>query len=78
MNNGGDVLAKVSAKHPPYVWNGIDRVDNSKGYTMKNCVPCDGVVNKAKLCMSKDEFLEMCKAVSNHKTQENSEWSEIH
>jgi len=60
-----------SKKHEPYVWNGVDRVDNNIGYTLENCVPCNGVVNKAKLTMSKEQFIGMCKAVT--KTQENSE-----
>ena len=57
-----------SKNHEPYIWNGIDRVDNSKGYILDNCVPCDGVVNKAKRNTSKEDFLSMCKAIT--KTQE--------
>ncbi len=32
----------------PYVYNGIDRVDNSIGYTKGNCVACCGMCNFAK------------------------------
>src|SRR3990172_197309 len=35
-NNGG------------YIYNGIDRVNNSLGYILDNCVPCCEVCNKAK------------------------------
>ena len=31
-----------------YIYNGIDRVDNSKGYTADNVVPCCELCNKAK------------------------------
>jgi len=39
------------------VYNGIDRIDNSKGYTTNNTVPCCKTCNYAKLEMSLDDFL---------------------
>lgn len=39
-----------------YEWNGIDRVDNSKGYTADNCVPCCKLCNFGKRDLSVDEF----------------------
>lgn len=39
-----------------YVYNGIDRVDNSKGYTVDNVVPCCKACNLAKHTMTIDEF----------------------
>ena len=41
----------------PYVYNGVDRVDNKVGYTKENCVPCCYVCNLAKRSMSLEEFL---------------------
>lgn len=41
---------------PPYYYNGIDRLDNSKGYTMRNCLPCCEICNKAKRDMSISDF----------------------
>ena len=41
-----------------YVYNGIDRVDNLKGYTIENCVPCCGTCNKAKMSMTENEFAD--------------------
>lgn len=38
-------------------YNGIDRKDNSKGYTPENVVPCCVVCNKMKKTLSHDEFL---------------------
>jgi hypothetical protein len=49
-----------------YVYNGIDRVDNSKGYTDDNCVPCCKICNKAKLKMTKDDFLSWITKVYKH------------
>jgi hypothetical protein len=47
-------------KHPyrdsSYVYNGLDRVDNSKGYTIDNVVPCCGICNHTKATLSQDEF----------------------
>ena len=31
-----------------YIYNGIDRIDNSKGYTLDNVVPCCKICNYAK------------------------------
>ena len=40
-----------------YVYNGIDRVDNSMGYIKDNCVPCCNTCNMAKRTSSADEFM---------------------
>lgn len=37
-------------------YNGIDRVDNSKGYVLENCVPCCKQCNFAKHSMSMNEW----------------------
>lgn len=39
-----------------YIYNGIDRVDNSKGYIIKNVVPCCKKCNQAKMNLTIDEF----------------------
>jgi hypothetical protein len=39
-----------------FVYNGIDRVDNSKGYTKDNCVPCCKQCNRAKGTLNISEF----------------------
>ena len=44
-------------------YNGIDRVDNNKGYIKDNCVPCCKTCNSAKLCMSQQEFFNWIKRV---------------
>jgi hypothetical protein len=54
-----------------YVYNGIDRLDSSKGYTVENCVPCCSEVNYAKRIMSYSDFIQLCKEVTQHMTQEN-------
>jgi hypothetical protein len=32
----------------PILYNGIDRLDNNKGYIKDNCIPCCGVCNRMK------------------------------
>lgn len=36
--------------------NGVDRVDNNKGYVLTNCVPCCTICNMAKSDLSSTEF----------------------
>jgi hypothetical protein len=40
----------------PFYYNGVDRVDNTKGYISDNCVSCCGVCNAMKSGMSYGEF----------------------
>lgn len=43
--------------------NGIDRVDNSKGYVLDNCRSCCGHCNCMKLDMNYDAFVSHCKQI---------------
>jgi hypothetical protein len=45
--------------------NGIDRLDNTKGYTLENCVPCCSVCNKLKSVLTLDEFLTAITKIYN-------------
>lgn len=44
--------------------NGIDRLDNSIGYVIENCVSCCGDCNYAKEARTLYEFLDQCRKVS--------------
>src|SRR5574344_76321 len=47
---------------------GIDRLDNSKAYTLDNCVPCCGCCNKMKMDLTPDFFIKQIKNIYlNHK-----------
>ena len=46
-----------------YIYNGIDRVDNNKGYTIENIVPCCGICNQAKHKLTLQEFKDWIKKV---------------
>jgi hypothetical protein len=41
-----------------YIYSGVDRVDNGKGYSKENCVPCCKTCQYAKRDNSVDDFLQ--------------------
>ena len=43
-------------RNSKFIYNGIDRVNNSKGYTSDNCVSCCRICNSAKNDLTIDEF----------------------
>lgn len=49
-------ICKSNHNKGNFVYQGIDRIDNSLGYDIKNVVPCCRICNRAKDTMSKDEF----------------------
>lgn len=49
-----------------YIYNGIDRVDNTVGYIPENCAPCCGYCNWMKSAAGVDEFREWVIQVYNH------------
>lgn len=46
-----------------YHYNGIDRKNNSKGYTLENAVPCCGQCNIAKASFTEHEFISWVRMV---------------
>jgi len=48
-----------------YIYNGIDRCDSSKGYTLDNCVACCGKCNEAKNSLNVNEFYAYIEKVYN-------------
>lgn len=48
--------------------NGLDRIDNSKGYTSDNVAPCCRVCNKAKSDMTRDQFLDWAQRLVDFQT----------
>lgn len=47
-----------------YVFNGIDRVDNTKGYEIDNCVACCKTCNYMKRNLKYDEFIGQTLAIA--------------
>ncbi len=53
-------LSRKGSVSGAYTYNGIDRKDNSIGYTMSNCVSCCKVCNFSKRTSSDIEFTQHC------------------
>lgn len=63
---GIDPSQKHKTNGKLYIYNGIDRVDPTGGYSLDNIVPCCKTCNFAKLSMTRQEFLEWIERVYNH------------
>lgn len=44
-------------KRMGYMYNGVDRIDNTEGYTLDNCIPCCTMCNKMKMDHNLFDFL---------------------
>lgn len=49
-----------------FTYNGIDRVDSTIGYIPGNVVSCCGRCNSAKSDMTRDEFIELVRAIARN------------
>jgi hypothetical protein len=59
---------KTTNKFGAICVNGIDRIDNSKGYTVENSVPCCDKCNHGKKDYSYSEFVDWIKRVADYMT----------
>jgi hypothetical protein len=59
---------KIDTRGGTFYWNGIDRKDSSKGYTMDNVVPCCTFMNFAKRSTPYDEFVAWVDDFMRYKT----------
>jgi len=50
----------------PFIYNGIDRINNSLGYITGNCVSCCQSCNSAKGTKSMEEFIQWNKDYPRH------------
>lgn len=49
-----------------FLYNGLDRMDSSKGYTTDNVVPCCGRCNEAKMSENQKDFLDWVERVYSY------------
>lgn len=56
-------IKKLKTGYGEFVYNGIDRKDNTKGYSMYNCVPCCSFCNYTKNSVSFNEFIKWIRTV---------------
>lgn len=52
-----------------FKYNGVDRYDNTKGYTVNNCVSCCFTCNRAKLDMSVEQWTAWLQRISKFQTK---------
>ena len=57
---------RVGRENGQYSYNGLDRVDNSEGYTTSNVVTCCSICNWAKLDKNLNDFKEWIRNVYNN------------
>lgn len=67
--SGIEKSLKINRKDLFGYWecNGIDRLDNSKGYTIENSVPCSSIINMMKGTLSEKEFLKIIRLIYENK-----------
>ena len=58
-------VAAKGRSYGEFIYNGVDRIDNSKGYTIDNCVSCCRRCNALKSNMSIQEFKEIIQNLYN-------------
>jgi hypothetical protein len=59
-------IQKAEGNNGDFIYNGIDRVDNSIGYEINNCVPCCTICNQAKHILSQEDFINWVKKIYNN------------
>jgi hypothetical protein len=67
----GEKPLRVSYKNgedQAYIYNGIDRVDNTLGYIKENVVPCCTTCNKMKINYNQTFFIDHVKKIARHLT----------
>jgi len=48
-----------------FIYNGIDRVDNNRGYELDNCVACCKYCNIAKHTLTQADFFKLIKKIAD-------------
>jgi hypothetical protein len=49
-----------------YVYNGVDRLDSTIGYSKENCVAACGICNRMKMKQTYQEFIDHVKQIAKH------------
>jgi hypothetical protein len=70
--NPEQVLKGKKEWYSDFVYNGIDRFDNSKGYTPTNIVPCCVLCNRFKSSLNIDVFLGHCEKIMQYQNSKKS------
>lgn len=52
-----------------YIYNGVDRINNTLGYSIDNVVSCCGICNAMKSSMDADYFIKKCKTIAENRSK---------
>lgn len=66
-SNSFESKARLYQPNGPFSYNGIDRLENEKGYIKGNCVPCCKDCNKMKMDMNFSDFIDKVNSIYNFK-----------
>ena len=58
--------AKDKKKRGYILYNGIDRIENNKGYKIDNCVTCCGLCNQMKMGLKFKDFIKHIRNINNN------------
>ena len=64
---------KYKSTYGDYYYNGMDRVDSNKGYTINNVVACCWNCNKAKSSLAQKEFLILVENIYNNRIKNENQ-----
>lgn len=67
------MVSKSKTGYGEYIYNGIDRKDNTLGYSINNCVAACKTCNFAKNDLELDVFLNWVKSIYNHSLKGNDD-----
>jgi len=57
---------RINGRSVSVCFNGIDRIQSTKGYAAENCAPCCETCNRAKSDMPLEKFLSWARRVAQH------------
>jgi len=63
---GDQPKQRLKGRRGDFIYNGLDRKNNTKGYSQKNVVPCCGCCNRMKGTLSALEFQRRVQKISLH------------
>ena len=62
-------LKVLTTEDGEYMYNGVDRVNNDKGYIRDNIVSCCSDCNRSKGVLSKQDFITLAGKITDHQEQ---------
>ena len=66
ITSGDVIFSSIQKNGGNFIYNGLDRVDNTRGHTLDNVVPCCYKCNTFKMTRSFEQFLEHIERLYEH------------